>query len=45
MQGRRGNSNQGIDSFKLESLKKITPNDRFPCFSCYDHPKDKLECK
>ena len=21
------------------------PNDRFPCFSCFDHPKDKVECK
>lgn len=25
-------------------LRKIEPDDRFPCFACYDHPKDKLNC-
>lgn len=29
----------------MESLKKILPSDKFPCFSCFDHPKDKLNCK
>lgn len=26
-------------------MRKINPNDRFPCFLCFDHPQDKLGCK
>ena len=37
-------SNSHLDHF-LPPLKKINATDRFPCFCCFDHPKDKLECK
>lgn len=30
---------------KIESLRKITATDRFPCFACFDHPQDKLTCR
>jgi len=30
---------------KFETLRKITASDRFPCFACFDHPREKLACK
>ena len=30
---------------KVDSLRKIKPDDRFPCFLCFDHPADKISCK
>lgn len=46
MQTKKGQANSSTEqSLKFDSLKKITASDRFPCFACYDHPKDKLSCK
>jgi hypothetical protein len=33
------------DHHKTEALRKITSSDRFPCFSCFDNPREKVNCK
>lgn len=46
MHSRKGRtSNSGIEHLRGEALRKITASDKFPCFGCYDHHKDKLDCK
>jgi len=41
-------SNVNTNSTKLlkgDFLRKIKPDDKFPCFMCFDHPRDKIACK
>jgi len=28
----------------MDNLRKIQPSDRFPCFACFDNPRDKIGC-
>jgi hypothetical protein len=46
MQSRnRPNSNFNSEAFRPESIRKVGPNDKFPCFACFDHPKERLDCR
>jgi len=39
------NNNSNTNEHKLSSLKKINPADKFPCFLCYDDPREKHNCE
>ena len=39
MQGRKSNGLSVFAEPKAEHLRKIEPNDRFPCFACFDDQK------
>lgn len=46
MNSRKSQTNSlSNEPIKIESLRKIGPNDTFPCFACYDNAKEKLSCK
>lgn len=32
------------ETLKVDSLRKIKTDDRFPCFLCFDHPREKINC-
>ncbi len=39
--------NNNLNSYeqKLSSLKKINLTDKFPCFLCYDDPRERHNCE
>ena len=41
----RNETNTGSEGGRIDKLRKINPSDRFPCFLCYDHPRDRTNCQ
>lgn len=44
MRTRKAQTQSEADPPRCEALRKIAPTDRFPCFACFDNPRDKLTC-